>query len=83
MGGAEGTERILEQRKALVRAIELLDTVEPGGPIEEVMTWLLLKAYRRCLRAIVASTAAWVCGEILSASERSGDDRPVLWMSEN
>lgn len=39
------TERIVEQGKALVRAIEALETTEPTGPIERVMTWLLLKAY--------------------------------------
>lgn len=32
------TEKILEQGKAVVRAIESLDTIEPSGPIEQVMT---------------------------------------------
>ncbi|MFW6116552.1 MAG: hypothetical protein ACOC6F_02390 [bacterium] len=31
------TEKILEQGKALVRAIESLDTVEPTGRIERVI----------------------------------------------
>jgi hypothetical protein len=34
-------------------------------------------------RAIVAATPAWVSEEILSASEKIGDQRAVLWISEN
>jgi len=79
----KATERTIEQGKALVRAIEALETIEPSGPIETAITWLLLKAYRRRLRAMVATAPAWVSEEILSASERIGDDRVVLWMSEN
>jgi len=77
------TDHILQQGKALVRAIEALETIEPTGPIESAITWLLLKAYRRRLRAMVATVPAWVSEEILSASERIGDDRAVLWLSEN
>lgn len=36
------TEEILEQGKALVRAIEALDTIEPTGPIEGVQAWFLI-----------------------------------------
>ena len=79
----KATERTLEQGKALVRAIEALETIEPSGPIESAITSLLLKAYRRRLRAMVATAPAWVSEEILSASQRIGDDRAVLWMSEN
>ena len=77
------TERILEQGKALVRAIEALDTIEPTGPLEQVMVWLLLKAYRRRLRAIVGAAPAWVSEEILSASQKISADRPAVWLSEN
>lgn len=77
------TERTLEQGKALVRAIEALDTIEPTGPIRRMITWLLLKAYRRRLRAIVASGPAWVTEETLSASVRIGDDRSAVWLSGN
>jgi len=77
------TDRTLQQGKALVRAIEALETIEPTGPIESAITWLLLKAYRRRLRAMVGTAPAWVSEEILSASERIGDDRVVLWMSKN
>ncbi len=43
-------ETVLEQGKALVRAIEGLETVEPTWPIERVQVWLSLQAYRRRLR---------------------------------
>jgi hypothetical protein len=52
-------------------------------PIEQVIIWLLLQAYRRRLRAIVTSALAWVSEEILSASQRIGEDRPAIWSSEN
>ncbi|MEA3377396.1 MAG: hypothetical protein U9R72_14495 [Chloroflexota bacterium] len=77
------TEGIIEQGKALIRAIEALETIEATGPIEEVITWVLLKAYRRRLRAIVVGAPAWVSEEILSASQCIGDNRPVLWRSDN
>ena len=77
------TERILEQGKALVRAIEALDTIDPTGPLEQAMVWLLLKAYRRRLRAIVGAAPAWVSEEILSASQKISADRPAVWLSEN
>ena len=77
------TERVLEQGKALVRAIESLETIDSSGPFETAITWFLLKAYRRRLRAIVGAAPAWVAEEILSASERIDDDRPVHWISTN
>ncbi len=52
----EGTS---EQGKPLVSAIEALDTIEPTGPIESVITWLLLKAYRRRLWDMVTMAPAW------------------------
>lgn len=79
----EHTERILEQGKALVRAIEALDTIEPTGPIEEVLAWILARAYRRRLRGIVSAAPAWVAEEILSASEGIEDRRPVEWISRS
>jgi hypothetical protein len=79
----DSNERILEQGKALVRAIEALETIEPTGPIERTMAVLLLQSYRRRLRGIVASAPTWVSEEIFSASQAIGDDRPVLWISDN
>lgn len=44
---------------------------------------LLQVAYNQRLRAIVAVLPDWVVEEMLSASQHIGDDRAVLWMSEN
>jgi hypothetical protein len=77
------TDRIIEQGRALVRAIEALDTIEPTGPIERFLVWFLLSAYKHRLRAIVKAAPSWVTEEILSASEQIGDDRAALWISRN
>ena len=58
-------------------------TIESSGPIEQALVCVLLAAYKRRLWAIVEAAPDWVAEEILSASERIGDDRAVLWMSEN
>jgi hypothetical protein len=79
----KNTERILQQGKALVGAIEALDTIEPTGPIERVQAWFLIKAYKRRLRAIVAAAPEWVAEEILSASQHIDERRPAVWLSDN
>jgi hypothetical protein len=40
------TDRVLEQGKALVRAIEAPGTIEPSGCAERASAWLLLRVYR-------------------------------------
>ncbi|MFW6126341.1 MAG: hypothetical protein ACOC58_04470 [Chloroflexota bacterium] len=77
------TDRIIRQGKALVRAIEALETIKRTGPIEELMSWFLLQAYRRRLRAIVASAPAWMTEQILSVSQHIDEDRPAIWLSDN
>lgn len=77
------TERVLEQGKALVRAIEAQETIEPTGPIESAIVWFLLEAYRHRLRAIVASAPDRVVEQILSASTHIDEYRPAVWMSDN
>jgi hypothetical protein len=77
------TDRIIEQGKALVRAIEALETIEPTGPIERVQAWFLLQAYRRRLRAIVEAAPDWVVEEIVSASQHIEEGRPAVWLSKN
>jgi hypothetical protein len=47
------TDRVLGEGKALVHAIEALETMEPTGPIERAQVWLLLQACRRRLRPIM------------------------------
>jgi hypothetical protein len=63
--------------------IRLIRAIEPTGPIERAMVWLLLQAYRRRLRATVAAAPEWVGEEILGASEGVGDDRAAVCLSEN
>jgi hypothetical protein len=76
-------DRILRQDKALVRAIEALGTIDPSGPLERAAARLMLYAYKRRLRGVVEVAPPWMVEEILSASEHIGDDRAVLWMSDN
>ena len=77
------TNRVISQDRALVRAIEALDTIQPSGPFERALARLLMAAYKRRLRAIVRVVPTWVSEEILSASEHIGDDRAAVWMSDN
>jgi hypothetical protein len=44
---------------------------------------LLMAACKRRLRGIVKLAPAWITEEILSASERIGDDRTALWTNKN
>jgi len=83
MNDPELTDRIIAQGRALVRAIEALSTIEPSGPFERATAGLLMGAYKRRLRRIVVEVPGWVTEEILSASERIGDQRAVLCMSDN
>jgi hypothetical protein len=69
--------------RALVRAIEALGTIQPTGPFERALARLLMAAYKRRLRGIVKLAPAWVSEEILNASEHIGEDRAVLWLSQN
>jgi len=62
------TETVIEQGRALVRAIESIGTIEPSGPLE---------------RALVKVLPDWVTEEILSASQHIGDDRAAVWFSDN
>ena len=77
------TDRIILQGRALVRAIEAMGVIEPTNRLERKLAGLLLYLYKRRLRGIVEAAPDWVAEEILSASWHVGDDRPVLWMSEN
>ena len=83
MNEPQTTERIIAQGKALVRAIEALGTIESSDQLERALARLLMAAYKRRLRAIVANAPSWVTEEILSASENISDQRAMLWMSEN
>jgi hypothetical protein len=77
------TETVIEQGKALVRAIEAIGTIEPSGWFERWQARLLQAAYKERLRALVAVLPSWATEEILSASQHIGDDRPAVWFGEN
>jgi len=79
----ELTDHIISQGRALVHAIEAMGTIQPTGPFERALARLLMAAYKRCPRAIVKVAPTWVSGENLSATERIGDKRAVLWFGEN
>jgi hypothetical protein len=79
----ELTDRVLAQGKALARAIAALETIEPSGWFERAIAGLLLLAYRRRLRGIVEAAPEWMAEEILGASQYTGSDRAMPWLSEN
>lgn len=68
----EISECVIEQGRALVHAIEGLRVVEPSGRFEGVTACLLLGAYRRELKMIIAAAPTRVGGRILSAAEGVG-----------
>jgi hypothetical protein len=79
----EAADRVITQGRALVRAIEVVSTIEATRPFERAIASLLLTAYKRRLRAAIAVAPAWMGERILSASEAISEDRPAVWMSDN
>ena len=70
MTDPELADHIITQAHTLVHAIEALGTIQPTGPFECALAHLLMTAYKRRLRSIVAAAPAWVSEEMLSTSER-------------
>jgi hypothetical protein len=62
---------------------ECLSPFETTNCLERHLARLLPHIYKRRLRGIVEAAPSWVTEEILSASERIGDRRAALWMSES
>ena len=75
--GPEVAEHLIEEGCALVQAIEGLRVIEPSGWFERAISSLLLAAYRRRLKMIIATAPPWVVGRILSAVEGVG--KPPLF----
>lgn len=75
----EDTDHIITQGRALVRAIEALETIEPSNDAERGSAHILVKAYRRRLRAIIGTAPAWVGNRILEASQNIGSGRAALF----
>jgi hypothetical protein len=58
MADPDLADYIIAQGKALMCAIESLGTIEPSGPLDHLLSHLLLAAYRRRLRSVVAVATA-------------------------
>ena len=63
----------------LGRAIEAIGVIEPSAWFDRAIASLLLAAYKRRLRAIVAVAPTWVTERILEASERIPDPVAALF----
>jgi hypothetical protein len=74
-------DRVIAQGRALVRAVETLEEIEPTWRFEPLLTRLLLEMYRRKLRGIIEAVPDWAKATILGAS--SGDKPMVLWVDKN
>jgi hypothetical protein len=81
--GPSVTDDVIEQGRALVKAIQALETIKPSYWVERGIAKILLWFYRRRLRGIIGSAPSWVGEKILSAAEGIGDDSPAVWMSKN
>jgi len=60
-----------------------LTNIDHSGPFERAIARLLVAACKHRLRGVVKLVPDWVGEETLSPSEQIGDDRAVLWMSNN
>jgi len=49
------TDQVIRQGRALVRAVEALETIEPSDDSERASARLLVQAYKRRLRAIIGA----------------------------
>jgi len=67
------TDQIIAQGRALVRAIEALNVIEPSDYFEGHIAELLAAAYERRLEEILAAAPTWVGEKILSARSRCSD----------
>ena len=76
------TDGFIAQGRALVWAIEVLDTVQPSRPFEIELAQLLRDACKRCLRDIVAEAPSWASAETLSAGQVVQDDRLEGWQDQ-
>ena len=75
----ERTDYMITQGRALVRAIEALETIEPSDESERASARLLVQASKRRLRAVIGTAPAWVGNRILEASESILDPREALF----
>ena len=75
---AERTQCVVAQGRALVYAIEGLRVIQSSGWFGRAIGRLLLAAYRRRLKMIIAAVPTCVGGRILCVAEGVGGATP-LW----
>jgi hypothetical protein len=61
--------RVISQGRALVRAIEVLQELEPSGWFERALACLLLAGYRRRLERILEEVPDWTKKAITAQRE--------------
>lgn len=79
----EATSRIVEQGRALIRAVEALEVIEPTGWFERAIVRLLVAAYERRLEVVFTSMPEWVVAKILDASKDFEEGKYVARISNN
>jgi hypothetical protein len=75
----EGADHVIRQGRALSRAIEALEAIEPSGGFERAGARLLVKAYKRRLREIIGNAPTWVGNRIFDATASIRDRGAVLF----
>jgi hypothetical protein len=60
-----------------------MGTIRPSSPFERALARLIQAAYKRRIQSVVETVLTWMSEEMLSPSERVGDQRAALWTSEN
>ena len=71
--------RLIRQGRALVRAIEALQIIEPSDDSERASTHLLVKAYKLRLREIIGTAPTWIGNRIFEALQSFPDRKAVLF----
>jgi hypothetical protein len=67
-----GSTHALHQARALIRTIETLDAVEPGGWFERILVALLRTIYIQRLRWVSVMMPMWAVKWIAGVTEKAG-----------
>ena len=67
---SKSTNLIISQGRALVRAIEAIDSIAPSGWFERWQARSLRVIYEHRLHEIVKTAPVWIAEEILAAREQ-------------
>ena len=72
-------DHLITQGRALVRAIQALETIEPSDEAKQAPARQLIAVYRQGLRTIIGAAPTWVGDRILGASDSIADNRGALF----